>query len=294
MKQQGTPVARWSRREVRGLLVLCLALAVGLGLQALWKQFNPPDADKPVPYTMLDSLQQELDDEEAPTETRPLVLKKFDPNSVDSVTLLDLGFSPRQARSLLNYRRHGGTFKTKASLAKLYNMTPALLAQLMPYVLLPDSLPSKSKKPRPDFKPYEAPPTPVTLYANELDTTLMDQWPMIGKATAKRIVDYQNRLGGFVDTSQFKEVWGLMPEQVQTLKQYLLIPTPPDVKRIAINRCTEQELRRHPYISFKQVRVLLAFRSQHGAYHTWADVLRAKALTEAELSRLRPYLNLEY
>jgi DNA uptake protein ComE-like DNA-binding protein len=101
-------------------------------------------------------------------------------------------------------------------------------------------------------------------------------------------------LGGFVDTAQYKEVWGLVPEQIVILKTYGIIEADEKPRSIYINRATASELRQHPYLNFKQVRILLNYREQHGPYRTWAELLASKALTESELNKLRPYISLEY
>jgi DNA uptake protein ComE-like DNA-binding protein len=65
---------------------------------------------------------------------KPDSLFAFDPNTVDSVSLTRLGFSPKQARSILNYRRKGGNFKTKEDFGKLFVVSKQMYDKLLPYI----------------------------------------------------------------------------------------------------------------------------------------------------------------
>ena len=66
----------------------------------------------------------------------------FNPNTVGLDTLQLLGFTPRQAQSVLNYRDKGGKFRVKRDFAKLYVVDSARYAALAPYIALPDSIPA--------------------------------------------------------------------------------------------------------------------------------------------------------
>ncbi len=66
----------------------------------------------------------------------------FNPNTIGADSLQLLGFSPKQAQSILNYRNKGGKFRVKRDFAKLYVVDSAKYAALVPYILLPDSIPA--------------------------------------------------------------------------------------------------------------------------------------------------------
>ena len=62
----------------------------------------------------------------------------FDPNDISLDSLQLLGFSPRQAQTILNYRSKGGKFRQKKDFAKMYVVDSAKYHTLAPYILLPD------------------------------------------------------------------------------------------------------------------------------------------------------------
>lgn len=61
----------------------------------------------------------------------------FDPNTITGDSLQLLGFSTRQAQSILKYRNKGGKFRYREDFAKLYVVDSAVYAALEGYLLLP-------------------------------------------------------------------------------------------------------------------------------------------------------------
>ena len=69
----------------------------------------------------------------------------FNPNTITADSLQLLGFSPRQAATIVKYRTKGGIFRVKKDFAKMYVVDSLLYAQLAPYILLPDTLSGKKR-----------------------------------------------------------------------------------------------------------------------------------------------------
>ena len=67
----------------------------------------------------------------------------FNPNTITQDSLQMLGFSRRQAASIIKYRTKGGKFRVKRDFAKMYVVDSAKYAALEPFILLPDRLPER-------------------------------------------------------------------------------------------------------------------------------------------------------
>lgn len=61
----------------------------------------------------------------------------FNPNTVSLDSLTLLGFSVKQAQTILRYREKGGRFRRKEDLAKIYTVSPEMYERLYPYITLP-------------------------------------------------------------------------------------------------------------------------------------------------------------
>ena len=62
---------------------------------------------------------------------------RFNPNTVGQDSLQRLGFTPRQAQSILNYRSKGGKFRRKEDFARLYVVDSIMYASLEEYIAVP-------------------------------------------------------------------------------------------------------------------------------------------------------------
>lgn len=102
-------------------------------------------------------------------------------------------------------------------------------------------------------------PEGIRVELNTADTATLKKIPGIGSYYARRIVDYRNRLGGFVSVAQLKEM-GELPENIGRW-----FTVSPAVHRpLLVNRMSVEVLRCHPYLNFYQSRVIVEHRRKYG------------------------------
>ncbi len=130
------------------------------------------------------------------------------------------------------------------------------------------------------------------LSFSEADSVTLQIVPGIGAATASRIIKYRERLGGFHTKDQLKEVFGLKPEVIDGIWEYFDFD-PGITKKLKINTLELEELSKHPYISFQEAKVLIAYRKQHGSYSSAQDLLKIKIFKEEWVMKLAPYLQFD-
>jgi DNA uptake protein ComE-like DNA-binding protein len=127
---------------------------------------------------------------------------------------------------------------------------------------------------------------------SEADSVTLQIVPGIGALTAGRIIKHRERLGGFLQVKQLEEVFGLKPETIPVIWEYFDFDVV-EPRRIPINQVTVQELATHPYISYQEAKVLLAYRIQHGPYGQLEDLLKIKIFKLAWVEKIGPYLRFE-
>jgi DNA uptake protein ComE-like DNA-binding protein len=120
---------------------------------------------------------------------------------------------------------------------------------------------------------------------NTADTTTLKRVPGIGSGYARAIVNYRNRLGGYVDVNQLLDIKGIPPEALQ----YIVLGNS-DVKKLDVNHLSLNQLKQHPYLNFYQARALVESRRLHGPLRSAADLRLISDFTEADIKRLIPYL----
>lgn len=222
----------------------------------------------------------------------------FDPNTADSTQLLRLGLQPWQVRNIYKYRAAGGIYRKPLDFAKLYGLTVKQYRELEPYIRISsDYMPASTlandkesftRKDPKDSVTYQRPvkiKETEHIVLNTADTTSLITIPGIGPYYARKIVQYGNRLGGYVSVDQLDEIDDFPTEA----KKYLVInnPTP---KKLNINQLSLNELKRHPYINFYQAKAITDYRRLHGAIKSLNDLRLLKDFTPEVIKRLTPYV----
>lgn len=128
---------------------------------------------------------------------------------------------------------------------------------------------------------------------NLADTTQLKSIYGIGPAFARRILTYRENLGGFISFNQLHEIWGLDSTVVSRLADKTVIAPGFTPTKLAINRCTEQELGRHPYLRTKVARAIVNYRLQHGNFVSLDDLRKIAIIDEKIFLRIEPYITLD-
>ena len=111
----------------------------------------------------------------------------------------------------------------------------------------------------------------------------------IGPGFAKRIMTYREKLGGFYQVEQLKEVYGLDSLWVKENKAFLKVGA--GVYRfLAINQVEWKDFK-HPYLPYGQSKVVLAYRKQHGVLKDFETLEKIQLLDLVAWKRLKPYLS---
>jgi competence ComEA-like helix-hairpin-helix protein len=124
---------------------------------------------------------------------------------------------------------------------------------------------------------------------NTADSTAWVALNGIGPGFAKRIMTYREKLGGFYQVDQLKDVYGLDSVWVNENKAILKVGA--GVYRfLKINQVEWKDFR-HPYLPYGQSKVILAYRKQHGALKDFEALEKIQLLDLVAWRRLRPYLS---
>lgn len=217
----------------------------------------------------------------------------FDPNTADSTQLLRLGLRPWQVRNIYKYRAAGGIYRKPSDFARLYGLTVGDYRRLEPYIRIGrDYQPAASLSeaqsvplPRRDSLLYPVKiKSDETIGLNTSDTAQLRRVPGIGVYYAKEIVRYGKWLGGYANVDQLDEIDGFPKEA----KRYFVIDG--NVRKLAVNKLTLEQLRRHPYINFHQAKAIVDYRRLRGPIHSLSDLSLSPDFPPEAIRRLEPYI----
>ncbi|WP_134091196.1 helix-hairpin-helix domain-containing protein [Olivibacter sp. XZL3] len=287
------------KKELNGIAVLLLLITV-VWIAPLFYSLH--DQPEPEIHELLEDDLEGLTNFEPTEVTEESSLSatavhyfKFDPNKLATAQWQQLGLTDKQIKNIKNFEAKGGSFRKKEDLRKIYTLSQNDYKRLEPYIEIsaaPIVIPARNDS---VSRPKEYALGKVTadlpvLDLNKVDSLALLALPGIGPVFASRIVRYRDLLGGFHAISQLKEVYGLDTAKYQQIERYLQVDSA-DVKRIRINEVDFDELRKHPYISTKYARLMLAYRKQHGAYAALEDLSKIPVFDEKYLRKIAPYLN---
>lgn len=186
---------------------------------------------------------------------------RFDPNTVSADDLMRLGFSSRQAESIINYRQKGGRFRRKSDFARSYVVADSVFRRLEPYIDIP------------------------LVDLNSADSAAFDALPGIGSWFAAKIISHRKALGGFSCPEQLMDIYRFDQEKYDALKDLVTVSEP---YRYPLWDMSADSLRLHPYIrNYEIARAIVLFRETNPREDwTLGNLTSAGIITQEQRDRL--------
>jgi DNA uptake protein ComE-like DNA-binding protein len=125
---------------------------------------------------------------------------------------------------------------------------------------------------------------------NTADTSAFIALPGIGSKLAARIVLFRDRLGGFYDVDQVREVYGLQDSVFRKIAP-LMICNAKSIKKIDINNAEKDILKVHPYIRWQMANALVEYRNQHGSFRSAEDLQKLENIDTDAVKKMMPYIS---
>jgi len=132
----------------------------------------------------------------------------------------------------------------------------------------------------------------VIVDLNSADTIELKSIPGIGSFYARQIVELRERYRGFRSFDQLLDLYKVSDETLTLLSEKSTIDTSA-VRKIDLNTCTIEELGRHPYLSWKQARIIIAYRDQHDNFTSVKEILRTDVISDSVYLKIAPYLEVK-
>ena len=125
---------------------------------------------------------------------------------------------------------------------------------------------------------------------NSADTTELKSLPGIGSFFAKNIVDYRNKLGGFIEKEQLLEVYAFDSTRMANIENLIVIDTI-ELRKVNVNTDDFKTILRHPYIEYEDVKKIVNYRESKGMIKSWEQYLKVVGREDVD-ERLELYLEL--
>ncbi len=301
MQHSSTQSIYLSKRERIGLITLISLLSIGLMLPFFIHQFNKTNKSNTIPIIEIplknDSI---LENKIKLTKHNSKSHKKIqvnentsiqvNPNVMNLPQALSIGMPVKNFKTLQKYLSTGAKIKSPNDLKKIYGLKESTFNRIVSHIYIPkDSIIKNESLKNNDFSKLKK-----ELNSIEINSANIEDYkslPGIGDKLAERIIKFRNGLGGFINTSQIKEVYGINDSIYN--KIHPLITCTPVIIKIKINSSDKDELSAHPYINYKQAEFILQFRRQNGPIKNFNELSQTNFFTEEWLKKIQDYLDFQ-
>ncbi len=221
----------------------------------------------------------------------------FDPNVLPASGWKKLGLRDKTIATIQNFTAKGGKFRKPEDLQRIYGLFPDEYERIAPFINIEAQEKNEYKqftaKDPASFQPAK---TFTGRYAiidiNSADTSAFIMLPGIGSKLASRIVNFRDKLGGFLSINQVAETFGLPDSTFQKIKQYLKLENI-QIRKININTATLDELKLHPYIRYGLAKPIIAYRELHGSFAKLEELKNIMVITDEIYRKIHVYLSVD-
>ncbi len=293
MKDHWRDFLNFNKTERRGVFVL-----LSLVLVLLILNFTRPfDVFEMRDFSFWDSVVGRLTLDSSQTSSayktqsnQSFTRKNFDPNTTTFQEWISMGLKPYQANSILKYLAKGGSFETPEDLRKMYCLSSGECDILIPYIYIESMM--KSGMEGSNYQSYSK-PSPLPMYdLNHATLEDLIEIKGVGPATAKAILQYRDKLGGFHQVDQLKEVYLIDSTRYNLISKQCLPPTD-SLRKIDLNHSDYYALKKHPYFSNRLAYELVQYKQLKGSFKTLNELRNVKGMNDSIFEKISPYLKIK-
>lgn len=217
----------------------------------------------------------------------------FNPNLITDYKGYTLGMSPGEIDRLHAYRAQDKWVNSSEEFQQVTKISDSLLQKISPYFKFPDWVTSKNSPAR-----LKVSNSVKKAFEDKIDLNIATAEDLmmlkgIGEVLSGRIVNYRNKIGGFVDDLQLKDIYGLNFELREEIQLYYTVKSPPEFKILSINQASVIELSGIPYINYELAREIVNYRLLHEKISSFEELAKIKEFPSEKIERIALYLSVE-
>ena len=187
---------------------------------------------------------------------------RFNPNNATEDELCRLGFTPKQAASIIAYREKGGKYRRKADFAASFVVSDSVYKRLESYIDIP------------------------LIDLNMADSAAFDSLPGIGGWFASKMVAYRAELRGYSYKEQLMEIWKFDQAKFDALSDLITL-APENLRPYPLWSLPADSLSKHPYIrNLETARAIVLFRENNSPENCTIAALEQAGIINHETASL--------
>ncbi|ARN79188.1 competence protein ComEA [Nonlabens spongiae] len=274
-------------RQRRGIFILILLLVIVLAVRFY---FEKDHDETPLEYSVNEKYQQKIDSIKRSHAAKRDTIYPFNPNYITDYRGYKLGLSLEELDRLSRFRESGKFINSPAQFQQVTQVSDQWLDSISPYFKFPAWVNNRNRNKYKTGNPSK-PSKPQDL--NKATADQLKEVYGIGPALSKRIIEERSRLGGFIDIKQMRTIYGLTDSTTTRIMEKFYISKNSNVKLIALNQATKDELLSIPYFNDYLVNELIKQRTLRDGFNSWDEVMLTSRFPEEKLPLIQLYLTLD-
>ena len=175
-------------------------------------------------------------------------------------------------------------------------VSDSLLNKISPYFKFPDWITNpkpKSNNYNNSFAKNDKPKTfNQKVDLNKATASQLQKVYGVGEKLSDRIIKYRTKFGGFIADVELSEVYGLMPEVIERIREDFTVKTPRAIQTYNINSATRDELVLIKYIDYEVANNIIEERTLREGFRSFEELTKIEDFPIKKLEIIKLYLRL--
>ncbi|MFD0933355.1 helix-hairpin-helix domain-containing protein [Psychroflexus salinarum] len=282
----------YSKGDRNGIFLFCLILILGIGIN-YWSLNSFTNSKETKGLTKVeDSIQRLVDSLKYKQSLESQrTIYPFNPNFITDYKGYTLEMSVDEIDRLLEFRAKDQWINSKAQFQKITQVSDEWMSEYGEYFKFPDwVVEAENKK-------SKAKKRSSLSYAEKKDLNAVTESDLIeisgiGETLSRRIITYRDKIGGFVDIIQLKDVYGLKYDVIENLKDKIALKSPVIVEKQNINSISVLELSELPYFDYEMARTIVNFIKLREGIKSFEELSKIEDFPNYRLDRIQLYLEI--
>lgn len=280
----------FSKNQQNGIFVLVLVIVILQGAYFVMNNSNTEPAFAAEDED-IKKIQKQIDSIKiAKTEADTFKIFPFNPNYLTDYRGYTLGMTTAEIDRLLEFRKEDQWINSAEDFKRVTGVSDSLLNTISPYFKFPEWVQEQQLSTR---KSVAAKPFSAKSDLNKAKAEDLQKVNGIGEVLSTRIINYRNKIGGFIDDIQLKDIYGLNYETRDKLTAEFTVKEKPDVEIIDINEAELLELSEIPYIGYELAREIIDYRLLNEKIDNFEELTKIDDFPSDKIDRIQLYLSID-
>lgn len=270
------------------LIIVILQLVYFFGSRGTPESISQEDPETAIFQKRIDSIKQVRNTADT------LRIFPFNPNFLTDYRGYTLGLSIDEIDRLHAYRAEDKWVNSAEDFQKVTGVHDTLLEKISPYFRFPDWV--NNSRPAISSKVQGNVNTNISVNLQDLNSASVEDLTGvrgIGETLAKRIVNYRNRIGGFIHDIQLKDIYGLNFETREEIMKQFTVVNAPKIDPLNINTASVLQLSEIPYFNYELAREIVNYRLLNEGISNFEELAKIKEFPSEKIDRIALYLTLK-